>query len=192
MSSLKWHPQAVMSWHDRGSREQEKIAPWVFLRCPGKQVLHVGVGNSWLSQGMRDRGADVMGATIAPLEVERSIGLGIPCHLVDKHSPLFDSWEMSVDMIVDINLLGFARTYEELDRYFVACQRKLRSGGCLVTSTESLNWRPVEASQLRGQVDRYLAVPVWRKLLRSNWFVVDWPDTVLELTLHKLGGSNGN
>lgn len=112
------------------------------LDLTGKNLLHVGVGNSQLAERFASRVNLIDGLTVSPNELARAASLGLPNYtvfLINKYGREF-VMANRYDFVIDNNLAGFAcckyHFYSMLDRYVAVMTR----GGKILTDQEGMDW----------------------------------------------------
>lgn len=131
--------QWTLSWTDRESLANRRVAEFLLPGCAGKKILDVGSGNNYLARFLT--GASVHGVTVVPDEVKFAEGLGFCVSLVDKHSVQFRELPGGYDFIVDVNPFGFAPGVEHVTEYVDSCFGLLKPGGKFVSEWDGITWR---------------------------------------------------
>jgi hypothetical protein len=110
----------------------------------GKNLLHVGVGNSALAIRFAARLNRVDGVTVCPQELERARSMEIANYrvwLVSKFSPrLREVLSQRYDFIVDNNLNGFACCQHHFWFMLASYWMFLRPNGRILTDQRGMDW----------------------------------------------------
>ena len=114
------------------------------MNLSGKNILHVGVGNSQFAQRFASKVILIDGLTVSHNEKTLADSVGISnytAHLLNKYSREFIlTIKNRYDFIVDNNLASFAcckyHFYLMLDNYIWS----LKSGGRILTDQQGMDW----------------------------------------------------
>ncbi|KAF1004055.1 MAG: hypothetical protein GAK28_04219 [Luteibacter sp.] len=126
--------------------DQVAINRWLgHAGLEGRSILHVGAGNSSVAQLAAERGARVVGVTVAVNELLHGERLGLPGYsvkLLNKHGEPFTATfrDTTFDIVVDNNLASFACCQRHFERYFEALAGLLADDGVLVTHWNGMQW----------------------------------------------------
>lgn len=126
--------------------DQAAINHWlVGADLYGRDILHVGTGNSSVARLLAGKARRIESVTVAPNEWQHGNALHLRdyhVHLLNKHSLAFaQQFEpASFDCILDNNLASFACCQRHLERYFDTLVRLLRPGGFVLTHWLGMQW----------------------------------------------------
>lgn len=143
----------VLEWQDWAEREstpdQKRIEKFLsFQDLNGKNLLHVGIGNSELAKNFCSGADAIDGITIQNQEYKKGRELGIANYrvfLLNKYSAVMPAiLGASYDVIIDNNPSSFAccrkHFYTMLNNYVLL----LKPGGEIITDKLGLGWSVTE------------------------------------------------
>ncbi|MGO1068195.1 hypothetical protein [Lysobacter sp. CA199] len=128
------------------TEDQAAINRWLTgADLGGRDVLHVGTGNSSVARLLAGKARRVESVTVAHNEWQHGSRLGLPdygVHLLNKHSLAFAGRfePAAFDCILDNNLASFACCQRHLERYFETLVRLLRPDGFVLTHWLGMQW----------------------------------------------------
>ena len=110
----------------------------------GKNVLHMGVGNSFLANNISNYNK-IDGITLSKKEMDYGLQLNIfnyNIFLQNKYSSknLLNTLLKSYDLIIDVNLKSFACCDDAFKDLFSRYTSMLRPGGIIITGREGMKW----------------------------------------------------
>lgn len=114
----------------------------------GREILHVGVGNSSLARRFWARARRIVGLTVAPNERLAAEALGLAnytVHLESKYSPRIRALGGRFDLVVDNNLASFACCRYHFYAMFDAYLALLKPGGRILTDRAGMQWSAGDA-----------------------------------------------
>lgn len=126
--------------------DQAAINQWLSQTdWSGKDLLHVGAGNSSVAKLAAGKARSVVSLTVAGNEFNYARSLNLPAysvHLLNKYGePFTQAFEAeSFDCILDNNLASFACCQRHFERYFEALIRLLKRDGVIVTHWLGMQW----------------------------------------------------
>lgn len=111
----------------------------------GKDILHIGAGNSSVARLVSGRARRVVALTVSQAEFEHARDLGLPdysIHLMNKHGIAFpDRFESEkFDLVLDNNLTSFACCQRHAERYLATLAGLLKADGAIVTHRAGIQW----------------------------------------------------
>ena len=132
------------------------------IEVGGRDILHVGVGNSRLAQRFAGRARLIDGLTVSEPEKALADSLRIPnytVHLLSKYGREFlVRIENRYDYIVDNNLASFACCKYHFHRMFDNYLWCLQPGGCILTDQRGMDWTVEDDPRWRLTYDDLVAL----------------------------------
>ena len=136
-------------WENKKVTSEEKAITKYLLKldhAKNMNILHIGIGCSYLLLNLFKKYAYIYGITIAGLEKTKADQLQLPNNynfLVDKYD--IDNLssilgKINYDIVVDINLKSFAPNNQSFLKMFELFSNYLNSGGVIITSKSGMNW----------------------------------------------------
>ena len=136
-------------WENKKVTSEEKAITKYLLKLDytkNMNILHIGIGCSYLLLNLFKKYAYIYGITIAGLEKTKADQLQLPNnynYLVDKYdienlSSILE--KINYDILVDINLKSFAPNNQSFVKMFELFSNYLNSGGIIITSKSGMNW----------------------------------------------------
>ncbi|MEH6415894.1 methyltransferase domain-containing protein [Pseudomonas sp. CGJS7] len=128
------------------TEDQAAINRWLAeAALEGRDVLHVGTGNSSVARLLAGKARRIESVTVAHNEWRHGRELGLAdysVHLLNKHSLAFaERFEAGAfDCILDNNLASFACCQRHLERYFETLVRLLKPDGFVLTHWLGMQW----------------------------------------------------
>ena len=112
--------------------------------CLDKKILHVGIGNSFLTQSLKNY-KSIDGITISNNELLYGYKLNLPNYNIffkNKYAydNLINNKENYYDIIIDINLKSFSCCDFAFEDLIAKYRRYLKSGGYIITSLNGMSW----------------------------------------------------
>ena len=109
-------------------------------------ILHIGIGCSYLLHRLHKKYSYIHGITIAGLEKTKADN----CNISNNKNYLIDKYDNSklktslinieYDVLVDINLKSFSPDNTSFNSMFSTFVNKLNPGGFIITSKSGMNW----------------------------------------------------
>ncbi len=126
--------------------DQAAINRWLARSVlDGKDILHIGAGNSSVARLASGRANRVVALTVSQAEFEHARNLGLPdyaIHLMNKHATAFADRFGSdeFDLVLDNNLTSFVCCQRHAERYLATLTGLLKADGTIVTHWAGMQW----------------------------------------------------
>jgi hypothetical protein len=134
----------VSWWEDiqAPSQDEQYILSYLsYYDLSGFDILHVGVGNSFVARTFPT--SRITGLTISILEYQKALSLRFPAYLpvlIDKHDPALNSILNKYDIIIDNNIGSYSPSFESACSFLKIALDHLRPDGYFVTQQEGLSY----------------------------------------------------
>ena len=110
-----------------------------------KNILHIGIGNSYLAKKFRNFNFKIDGITISKREANFAIKEGIKnyeVYLINKYSNDFQIFKQkrTYDLIIDSNLKSYSCCAKSFNNFFNNLNSMLKKNSIILTSRKGMNW----------------------------------------------------
>ena len=110
-----------------------------------KNILHIGIGNSYLAKKLRKFKFKIDGITISKSEYNLAIKEGIKNYkvfLINKYSNDLQIFKKSrkYDLIIDCNLKSYSCCVKSFNFFFNNLNSMLKKNSLILTSRKGMNW----------------------------------------------------
>lgn len=145
MGDINYYDYSVSWWEEIAAPSEDEKSIIHYLRdydLSGYDVLHVGVGNSFIARSFPT--ARVTGLTISILEYQKALSLHYASYtpiLIDKHDPALDNILGSFNIIIDNNIGSYSPDFKSACDFLKVAIDHLHPNGYLVTHSEGLAYR---------------------------------------------------